>query len=323
MFFSRFVWKKTIMELDKDDIEDKDIGLPVVRALLLLLLTVVVFGLFGLLVIHMIGLANDMDLYSLIAELGAESTAKERNLFRLTILLNHLTMFVFPGIAFCAFVYRKRCMRFMGLRQMPSTTNVLGGVLLLLLSFPFVQFLFWLNQNHLPLPAWAVHIEEETASRIQHLLTSESGYEFAFNTLVIALIPAIGEELIFRGILQKLLGNAVRHMTIGIWISAIAFSAFHMQFEGFLPRLMLGLLLGYLYYWSGNLWVPIFAHFMNNFLQIATHFLFQDKLPEVNLDQMEQISVWQWLPSFLLMLGMGYYLQLYNARRKQTKTTIL
>ena len=88
--------------------------------------------------------------------------------------------------------------------------------------------------------------------------------DLVINLGLIALIPAVGEELLFRGIIQRLFYKWSGDVHIGVWIAAILFSALHGQFFGFLPRMMLGAVLGYLLVWSGSLWLPIFVHMVNN-----------------------------------------------------------
>jgi membrane protease YdiL (CAAX protease family) len=283
---------------------------------LLLALTITFSGLFGLVLIRGLGAVYDIDFEGLMGGLSDNSTITERNFFRISILVNHLTMFVIPGIAVALFVYGKQWLFKLLLNSCPTFPNMLGGVILLLVSMPFVQFLFWFNQEKVPLPDWVRTIEEGTADAIKNILVSESPYEFLFNVLIIALIPAIGEELIFRGIIQKQLTNKLRNPIVGIWIAAFIFSAFHMQFEGFLPRFVLGALLGYLYYWSGSLWVPVMAHFMNNFLQILAQYLFQKEITELDIEEIEMISFWQWAPSLVLVFFVGYFLWHYNKRLK-------
>jgi uncharacterized protein len=278
----------------------------------LLVLTISLSGLFGLVLIKGLGKVYDIDIEGLMGGLSDNSSITDRNFFRISILINHLTMFVIPGIAVALFVYGKQWLSKLRLNSWPTFTNILGGVFLLLVSMPFVQFLFWVNQKKIPLPEWVRSIEASTADAIKNILISESPYEFLFNVLIIALIPAIGEELIFRGIIQKQLTNKLRNPIIGVWIAAFIFSAFHMQFEGFLPRFGLGALLGYLYYLSGSLWVPVMAHFMNNFLQILAQYLFQKEITELDIEQIEMISFWQWFPSLVLVFFVGYFLWQYN-----------
>ena len=95
--------------------------------------------------------------------------------------------------------------------------------------------------------------------------------------LVIAVLPAIGEEIIFRGMIQNDFYRATRNIHLSIWISALLFSAIHIQFFGFFPDCFLVRLFGYLYYWSGNLLMPMLAHFINNGFTVATLVLTQKK----------------------------------------------
>lgn len=106
---------------------------------------------------------------------------------------------------------------------------------------------------------------EQNAARVTLLLTSGSGLgALCINLLMIAVLPAIGEELFFRGVIQRILSESLRNKHVAIWITAIIFSAFHLQFYGFIPRTFLGLAMGYLFVYSGSIWLPILAHFINN-----------------------------------------------------------
>src|SRR5690606_2422366 len=93
-------------------------------------------------------------------------------------------------------------------------------------------------------------------------VTSFSG--LLLNLLVIAIIPAIGEELLFRGCLQPVFHRWTKNIHIAIWITAIIFSAIHVQFYGFIPRMLMGAVFGYMLYWGRSIWLPIIAHFINN-----------------------------------------------------------
>ncbi len=96
---------------------------------------------------------------------------------------------------------------------------------------------------------------------------------FLVNLLMIAILPAIGEEFFFRGILQRLFSEWFKNIHVAIFITAFIFSAIHFQFFGFFPRFLLGLYLGYLFYWSGNLWIPIVVHFINNALVVILAYI--------------------------------------------------
>lgn len=154
-----------------------------------------------------------------------------------------------------------------------STTFLLLLVLMFAMS-PFINFLGEMNSK-MSLPDWMSGVEqwmrskENDAARITDaFLKVETVGGLAFNLFMVALLPAIGEELLFRGVIQKIFTRMTKNAHWGIWISAIWFSAMHVQFFGFVPRLLLGALFGYLLVWSGSIWLPILGHFINNGLAV-------------------------------------------------------
>ncbi len=90
------------------------------------------------------------------------------------------------------------------------------------------------------------------------------------NLIILAVLPAAGEEMIFRGVIQRMLGRILRRGDMAVWLAAFIFSAMHFQFYGFIPRFILGLVFGYLYYWTGNLWLPVTAHIINNSVTVIS-----------------------------------------------------
>ncbi len=285
---------------------------PVGMSLTFLVLMILFGALIGFGIIYALGLWWGMDLEESLLGIQNDGSATDRNFVRSTVLINHLTMFVVPGLLFALFFYGRQWAAFLRLKVWPKADNVLGGVVLLLVAFPFVQFLYWFNSRYIPLPEWARMAEASTADAVSGLLVTNGVMELVFNVVVIALIPALGEELIFRGIIQRKLGEAFRRPAVAIWVAAFLFSAFHMQFEGFLPRLMLGALLGYLYFWTKNLWVPIVAHFMNNFVQIVLQYLFAERITDIDIEQIDAVPLWQWLISLGLMLAVAHWMRKLN-----------
>ncbi len=115
-----------------------------------------------------------------------------------------------------------------------------------------------------PLPASALEAEASARALTETFLSDASLMGLAVNLLVMAVLPALGEELLFRGALQPLLLRWTSRPHLSIWITAILFSALHMQFAGFLPRLLLGALLGYAAWLGKSLWLPMLIHGLNN-----------------------------------------------------------
>ena len=152
-------------------------------------------------------------------------------------------------------------------------------ILSILAAVPFINFLGDINA-HMSLPPflsgieeWMQNTEQRAAMLTEYIVSGDHLGHLMINLAMIAVLPAIGEELIFRGILQNILKQATRNKHLAIWLAAFIFSAFHLQFYGFLPRFFLGIVLGYLYYASGSLWLPILAHFINNAFATTAYFL--------------------------------------------------
>ncbi len=105
-------------------------------------------------------------------------------------------------------------------------------------------------------------------------LAVKSIWGLLFNLFMVALIPAVGEEFLFRGTLQRIFSEWLRSEHLAVWTTAVLFSLMHYQFLGFMPRILLGALFGYLFLWTGNIWVPVLAHFVNNAVAVVYYHLF-------------------------------------------------
>ena len=152
-------------------------------------------------------------------------------------------------------------------------------VFLLFASLPAINWLIDLNEAiRLPgflgsVEAWMRQTEEEAARLTEAFMQMDSPGSFLFNLAMVAILPAFGEEMLFRGLLQRLFRDWLGSIHLAIFLAAFLFSAMHMQFYGFFPRFLLGLVFGYLFYWSGSLWVAIFAHFINNGAAVTVAYL--------------------------------------------------
>lgn len=203
-----------------------------------------------------------------VSNLTTNNQLRFRNIVRLASIVSQCCTFLFPSLFIIWWFHPRRVMMTLKLERFPKFSLIILGVCFLFAIFPIAQWLLIFNKN-LPLPDWASSLEQDLGNLATALLVMESPWELIFNLITIALIPAIGEELLFRGVLQQKLSALTRKPHVSVWLAAIIFSAVHGQFEGFLPRLALGAALGYLLYWTGNLWIPIIAHFFNNALQVV------------------------------------------------------
>lgn len=143
------------------------------------------------------------------------------------------------------------------------------------MNFKFPDFMSGFEQ-------WARSQENALMELTRFLTTFSSPADFFIGLLVIAVVPGIGEEFVFRGLIQNELYRGSKNIHIAIWVSAFLFSAIHMQFFGFVPRLLLGALFGYLYHWSGNLLVPMVAHFLHNGFTLLMIYLYQQGVSSID-----------------------------------------
>lgn len=221
----------------------------------------------------------------------------------------HVLVFILPALVFGWMLYRKHIWKDFDLNIAPGPRLAIYGILFLLAAYPLVNLSYMANQA-IPLPDWATQMESEAASTLEAIINMPTPWIFLANLIIIGVLPGIGEELIFRGILQKQLAGWTKSPVVGIWLAALIFSAIHLQFEGFLPRLALGATLGYLYYWTGNLWVPIIAHAFNNAAQVVL--IYYTGADPTSIDQ-QGVDNFQW---WMLPLGIGGMILLYFQLRK-------
>lgn len=256
----------------------------------------------------LLGKSMGLSLTEVIQSFSRESPLAERNFLRATTLFSHLFTFALPAILLASLLYRRQWVQFLKLDRFLNFNILSAGVFFLLGTFVLSQLAYWLNRQ-IPLPYWASDMESSAGRLVQGLLVMESPWELAFTVLVVAILPALGEELVFRGVLQQALEKATGRPVAAIWIAALIFSAFHLQFAGLLPRLLLGAGLGYLFYWTGSLWAPIIAHFVINGVQVAGQYYQQQNLPETSLQEVNWPAIGI---AAVLVAGLSSYLYRYH-----------
>ncbi len=184
-------------------------------------------------------------------------------------------------------IEKRRVADFVRNKSISPLTLALTAMVVLFFMMPNSVLIEWNASVVLPdflknLETWARQREDYAEELTRFMTTFGSAEEFFFAFFVVAVLPAVGEELVFRGMLQPQLQRATKNAHVAIWISAFLFSSLHMQFFGFVPRLFLGALFGYLYAWSGNLVVPMMAHFINNAFSVIMLYLHQ--LGKIDID---------------------------------------
>ena len=191
------------------------------------------------------------------------------------LIVQFLAMFIIPVFIFARLCDSKPA-EYLGLRSTKSIYFVLGTIVLII-ALPFVNWTGTINHSLIPetttVGKWLKSMEEDAARQISFMLKREGIGELFLNLLFVAVFAGVGEELFFRGILQRLFIKLFKNPWAGIIVTAIIFSAIHLQFYGFIPRFILGILLGLIYWYSGSLWPAILAHFAYDALAVTViHF---------------------------------------------------
>lgn len=180
------------------------------------------------------------------------------------LIVQFLGLFIIPVVVFARLVHPQPT-RFLALRQPVSPLYFILAIAIMLAAIPLVEYLGVLNQK-IDFPnsveGWLKESEQQAQKQIKFMLTDKSLNNLLLNLVFIAAFAGIGEELFFRGVLQRLFTRGFKNAWTGIILAAFFFSAFHFQFYGFFPRFILGIALGAIYWYSGSIYPAMLAHFV-------------------------------------------------------------
>ncbi|SEN25204.1 hypothetical protein SAMN05216436_113120 [bacterium A37T11] len=272
---------------------------PVVSLMYLVLLMIVGTTLLSVISIFFGLSLYGADILSRLDDIMAGNDPAGVNFLKIIQTSSSVGMFVLPPLLL-AYIERRRT-RYFNFKPLKRPLLWIFTILIILAASPMLELVGKINEKmQLPvfldgLEKWMKAKELELEKVTKVLLTTKSYGGLFFNLFMIAVVPAIGEELVFRGVLQNALTRWTKNVPLAIWLTAIIFSAIHVQFYGFLPRMLLGALFGYLLLWSGSIWLPMLAHFINNGSVVVYAFilLHQGK----SLDKLDDMPVnWYYYP---------------------------
>jgi membrane protease YdiL (CAAX protease family) len=238
-------------------------------------------------------------------------------------VIQSIGLFVAPPFAI-GWLYYGNIGEYLKIDRSTKAQSFLLATICLVLVIPFINFLGAINsQMSLPeslsgLEGWMKNMEDAAKVLIEKFMKVDSISGLMFNIFMIAVLPALGEELMFRGVIQRIFSNWTRNHHWGIWITAFLFSAMHMQFYGFLPRLALGAMFGYLLVWTGTMWVPILAHFVNNLMGVLGYYLIDKGV--ISNDIEEWGTGKEQIPLVIFSLATVGFLLFLIYRSEQAKT---
>jgi membrane protease YdiL (CAAX protease family) len=286
------------------------VGVILISAVFFTLLsTIAALGIYGISLSQLQTLLNDFSNPSAISVLKLIQT------------VSTIGTFILPAFLI-AWLFDSQPMNYLSLSKKVSFSSIILVVVALIAALPLINFLGDLN-SRMSLPSflsgvekWMKDSEDQAAQLTKSFLEMHSVSDVLFNVFMIALLPALGEELLFRGIIQRIFSEWSKNVHIGVWISAVLFSAMHMQFYGFIPRMMLGALLGYLLVWSGSLWLPIIAHFVNNASAVIFTYLFNKQMMAVDPDKVGTENDYRAVLISVLLTGALLWIFYQKERKK-------
>ncbi|HEY0029308.1 MAG TPA: CPBP family intramembrane glutamic endopeptidase [Bacteroidia bacterium] len=236
-------------------------------------------------------------------------------------------LFILPAVLFASLWTRAR-IHYLGITTKPAFSTLLLSGLGILLALPAINWLAHVNeQMHLPsalagIDEWMRSNEARLSEMTEFLTKGTSVNSLLVNLFVVAFMAALGEELFFRGMLQKVLIECFKNKHVAIWIGAALFSAFHMQFFGFLPRMIMGAYLGYLFLWSGSLWPGMLAHFINNGMAVFLIWLSNRGLISADVDKTGmQNSQWIYVFTSVVLVSVTLVM-VYRIEKRRKLVTI-
>lgn len=214
---------------------------------------------------------------------------------RMAQTIQTIFMFFLPSLAF-AYFHEGNSKNYLKAGHFNNIVFLLAVVVLIIVIQPLVNTISYYN-HQIILPDSLSSIEqwmkesEQSAERTVNLLFSDKSVSgLIFNLLVVAVMAGLAEEFFFRGCLQQIMQKIFSNKHVAIWVTAIIFSAVHFQFYGFFPRILLGALLGYLFLWSANIWVPVIVHTVHNGFNVVLSYIYYgtpeyEKLDNFSFDQ--------------------------------------
>lgn len=222
-------------------------------------------------------------------------------------LMLHLFQYLIPALVFIFLFHKKSALKIIYADQTPAIKNILCSILLILSVYPLISFVYYWNTQLLPEGV----ISQQKLDIQKVFLDMKNSKDLILNLLLLGLAAGIGEELLFRGIIQRLLTFWTRNIHYGAILTGLIFSIMHFQLEGFLPRFLLGTLFCYLLVFTGNIWITVLVHvFFNSFQVIIPYF--QPNLAK-NINEVQTVSPW------LAFFSGFFFLLIFTIFRKINK----
>jgi len=234
---------------------------------------------------------------------------------KLIQIMGSLGTFIIPAFLF-SYLFAGDLFSYYRFRDPAGALAILLILAMMVSVIPFINYLAEINMR-MEFPVRVIDrilrsLESEAENIMSAFTATRSFWGLLVNLLMIGVLASLGEELIFRGLLQRLLTSLVRNAHLAIFLTAILFSAFHFQFFSFLPRFILGMILGYLMFLGRSIWFPVIAHFVNNAMGVIYYYFnsmgsADDMLEEIGTSSMMPLTALISLLLFALFFIAWYY----------------
>jgi len=269
----------------------------------------------------------DVSLSETMALLADYANPKAVSLLKYLQVIQEVGIFIVPPLL-AAFLFASRPFQYLKLTNPSRWEMWVMATVIMGTSIPAISQLIELNEA-MELPEWLSGMEQwMQKAEVQAKELTEAFLDvntlggFLLNLMMIAILPAIGEELLFRGLFQRLFHDWLGNIHLAIILAGFLFGAMHLQFYGILPRAVLGILFGYLFYWSGSLWIPIFAHFLNNAVAVTVSFLERQGLIGTSLEEFGTTDNLFLMISSFVVTFLAIYLFRYSSYARNKRTTL-
>lgn len=205
--------------------------------------------------------------------------------------------------------------KYLSLTTLPTLKQIVWVTIAMVVMTPALNLIVsWNESMHLPefmsgIEEWMRANEDSAMEATKKILSINTFGSLIATVFLVGALTGVGEELTFRGIIQKLISEKWSNPHIAIWVTAILFSAIHLQFFGFFPRMLLGAFFGYLLIWSRSIWLPIYAHFLNNSIAVVAAYMLNINLTTDEYEKVGTVdngTIWMALVSLILFAGCVY-----------------
>ncbi len=240
------------------------------------------------------------------------------NAMKVIQVVSTIIIFFIPAVI-TARIISVKPFELLGFRKGVKFNRAFAAVLIMLCAIPLVGFLAEINKA-IPITASMKKMfdamESQYAEQVKLMATFKTPLDYIVALFIIALMPAIVEEVFFRGAMQSIIMRWFKTPWLVIFITGFIFSAIHFSWYGFIPRLGLGMILGYIFYYTGNLWYSIIAHFFNNALMISILYWQYTKEKKIDMEVGESAPWWAGIISAAVVIG------LFIVLKKLTETKV-